>query len=651
MIVATAVEKLSSGVQQSTSPSHVPGFVAFSSNETVVASPGLMRKFAGFGLLAIAAIGSSYAEGMAYPAADVRAASPGGTIYHVDPIHGDDQAEGTRIDAPWKSFRNINRLKLSAGDRIDVLRPGPLDLTLAVVGEGTPEQPIRIRFAPGRYDFHPEHAYREAWQISNTNSDPDGLKAVAIHVADSQHLEISGRGAVIVQRGKAIHVCIERSGNVRVEGLAFDYHRPTVSEFTIVDAGEEFADLAIHLDSTYTVENGALIWLGEGWREEGGLTQHLDPQTGRLFRQPRLLDGLAFEEIEPFLVRARGKHRFRAGSIYQARNPFRDYAGVFTQHSANITWRDVHFRFIHGMGMVSQFSENLTFDGVVFAPEAGRGRTTSAWADCIQVSGGRGKVLVKNCVFQGAHDDAINIHGTHLRVVGQDPGRREVTVRFMHAQTFGFPAFFAGDEIEFVRHDSLATYGPNRVAAAEMLDPHNMRLTLADPLPDAIAENDVVENITWTPEVEIRGCLVREIPTRGFLITTRRPVVVEDNAFHATHMPGILIESDARGWFESGVVRDMVIRNNRFYHCGRAAIHIHPQNNVANSAVHQNIRIEGNLIHARDTIAIEAASTSGLRVSGNTIHTARPVEGEAWLKIHDCTDVVVRENQILPEAP
>jgi hypothetical protein len=81
-----------------------------------------------------------------------------------------------------------------------------------------------------------------------------------------------------------------------------------------------------------------------------------------------------------------------------------------------------------------------------------------------------------------------------------------------------------------------------------------MMLTLQNPLPEDIRENDVLENVTWTPEVEIRGCKVSHIPTRGFLITTRRPVLVEDNEFRATNMSAILIEDDAAGWFESGCV-------------------------------------------------------------------------------------------------
>lgn len=574
-----------------------------------------------------------------------RQPSPGGVRYFIDPLHGDDDATGTRIDRPWRTFQPLNQWKLGPGDQVEVLRPGRLDHTLSLTGKGTAQQPIQVRFAPGRYDFHPEHAFRHAWQISNTNSDPDTPKAVAIHIADAEHVQLSGRGAVIVQRGKTLHVCIERAAGVSIEGIAFDYHRPTVSEFTVTRVGEEFADLEIHADSSYTILDGELIWQGEGWTERGNLTQNLDPATGRVMRQTRLFEGLKFEELAPFRIRAHGKHRFQQGRIYQDRNPFRDCAGVFTQHSRDILWRDVHFRFIHGMGVINQFSENLTFDGVVFAPMAGSGRTTSAWADCIQASGCRGNVTIRNCTFQGAHDDAVNIHGTHLRVVEYDAAARRVKVRFMHGQTFGFEAFFAGDEIEFVRWDSLEPYAPNRVAHAELLDPHHMHLTLEQPLPENFAENDVIENVTWTPSVHIHGCVVRHIPTRGFLLTTRRPVIVEDNDFHATHMPGILVESDARGWFESGAVRDMILRNNRFYHCGRAAIHIHPQNAVANPAVHRNICIEGNEIHVRPgAAAVIASGTSQLQLTRNIVFS---LAGPSWLKIEGCGEPTLEENQVV----
>lgn len=596
-------------------------------------------------LLFVACLPRLHGGATEHPYPDKRVSSKGGTTYHIDPVGGDDANSGLAKDQAWKSFHPLNRLGLAPGDRAEV-NPGRFDHTLSLAGSGTAGNPIEVRFAAGRYDFDPVNARREAYPISNTNDDPGGRKAVGLHLAGVRHLRITGTGAVLNARGKMMHVCIDGSENVLVEGLAFDYHRPTVSEFKVTATGDDFAEFTIHKDSAYTIENESILWQGENWTETGGLGQDLDPETGSVQRLRDPLAGLRLVETGPFHLRAYGKHHLKAGHIYQVRNPFRDYCGAFTRNSRDITWRNVHFRFIHGMGMVSQFSENLTFDGVRIAPDPASGRTTAAWADGIQVSGCRGKVLVENCVFSGAHDDAINIHGTYLRVVGTNPDRREIKVQFAHKQTFGFHAFFAGDEVEFVRWDSLATYGANRVVKGEMLDPKTMILHLEKPLSAEIRKNDVLENATWTPEVEVRGCKVTRIPTRGFLITTRRPALVEDNEFRATQMPAILIGNDASGWFESGGVRDLLIRKNRFHDCGEPVIHISPSNSIPNPGVHRNIRIENNDFHLRGTSAIGAKSTSALRITGNRIHAIQPIKDKDWLHAIDCEDVRTDGNRV-----
>ena len=126
-------------------------------------------------------------------------------------------------------------------------------------------------------------------------------------------------------------------------------------------------------------------------------------------------------------------------------------------------------------------------------------------------------------------------------------------------------------------------------------------------------------------------------------------MVVEDNTFNATHMSAILLENDARGWFESGCVRDMTIRNNRFLRCAEPVININPQNGAPNKAVHQNIRIEGNHFALRDKVSVKGQSTTGLTVTGNTVYSD-PVADDASpvIIIIDCTDVEVGDNIYLP---
>lgn len=136
------------------------------------------------------------------------------------------------------------------------------------------------------------------------------------------------------------------------------------------------------------------------------------------------------------------------------------------------------------------------------------------------------------------------------------------------------------------------------------------------------------------------------IPTRGFLITTRRPVLVEDNDFQATNMSAILIKDDASGWFESGCVRNMLMRNNRFRDCGEPVIHINPRNSVANPEVHRNIRIENNVFHLRGRTAAAAKSTTGLRVTGNRILAEQDGGDVRLIQTSDCSDVSIFNTSI-----
>ena len=577
----------------------------------------------------------------------VRAAESPGKSYYINPVAGDDQHTGTARDAAWKSFQPLNRLTLAAGDRVEILAPGSFDQSLALAGAGTAAEPIEVRFAPGRYDFHPTHAHRKAYQISNTNDDPEGLKAVAVLLGGVKHLRLSGPGASVICRGKMIEVCVDGCEDVVISGLTFDYHRPTVSEFRVAGIGDDHVDLAIHEDSHYSIKDGKITWLGEGWSKTTGLAQELDPETGIVRRRRDPLAGLQLEEIRPFFLRARGKHNMKSGCIYQIRDTRRDCAGVFVNHSRDITWRDVNFRFLHGMGLVHQFSENLTFDSVTIAPDPARGRTTAAWADCLHLSSCKGKVRVLNTVFSGAHDDAINIHGTYLKMAGRISDR-EIRVRFMHPQTFGFMAFHPGDAIEFLRSDTMASYATNRVIAARMEDPRNLILTLENELKEQPGDNDVIENVTWTPDVEIRGCKVSHIPTRGFLLATRGKVLVEDNGFLATNMSAIQIDADAVSWFESGGVRDLTIRRNRFIRCGDPVIDIHPRNTAPNPSFHRNIRIENNEFVLRGKHAVSAKSTQGLRVTGNSIQSDPKAAGDAVIT-SDCQDILMEDNRIMPD--
>ena len=157
-----------------------------------------------------------------------RAASPGNTTYYVDPAGGSDAHPGTEASRAWRTFAPVNRLALAPGDRVEIVSPGAFHETLALAGAGTAAAPVTVRFAPGRYDIHPDGATRRTYNISNTNDGVGIPKAIALLFDRARHVRVAGPGAELVLRGKMIEICVDTSEDVTVSGLAFDYQRPTV---------------------------------------------------------------------------------------------------------------------------------------------------------------------------------------------------------------------------------------------------------------------------------------------------------------------------------------------------------------------------------------------------------------------------------------
>lgn len=223
----------------------------------------------------------------------------------------------------------------------------------------------------------------------------------------------------------------------------------------------------------------------------------------------------------------------------------------------------------------------------------------------------------------------------------------------MHHQTYGFMAFYPGDEIEFVRSGSLTTYAANEVVEVKRLNPRELLLTLAHPAPDDIGDHDVIENVTWTPEVEVTNNHFARVPTRGILVTTRRKVEIKGNIFERMHMNAILIAVDAESWYESGKVEDVIISGNHFLECGsqkHPVIFISPENVEIDkrAPVHQRIVITNNKFESIDVLALSAKSTCGLVFKCNGILAG---SGEASLsnlddaiELNACSEVEITDN-------
>ena len=226
---------------------------------------------------------------------------------------------------------------------------------------------------------------------------------------------------------------------------------------------------------------------------------------------------------------------------------------------------------MHGLGMVSQFCDGITYRNCDFTPD--ECRTAASTADFFQFSGCKGNILVKNCKAGGAHDDFINVHGTHLRIIDTDDDKNGLTLRFIHDESWGFQAFEKGDEIDFIKWNTLIPYASAKVLTFTKINDTDIYIELDRELPEIEIGKDVVENATWTPNIYVRNCHFGLTCGRGILCTTRGEVIIENNVFENVWGPALLIEDDCNFWFESGYTNEIIFRNNTLINCDYAKMY------------------------------------------------------------------------------
>jgi hypothetical protein len=140
-------------------------------------------------------------------------------------------------------------------------------------------------------------------------------------------------------------------------------------------------------------------------------------------------------------------------------------------------------------------------------------------------------------------------------------------------------------------------------------------------------------------------------------MTTPGKVIIENNVFESSGS-AILIAGDANGWYESGAVSDVLIRNNVFndpcmtsmYQFCEGIISIYPEipKPDITRPFHRNIRIENNEFHPFDFPVLYAKSVDGLSFTGNKLIRSTRFKSfhsrKSTFTFEDCVNITVTGN-------
>lgn len=505
---------------------------------------------------------------------------------------------------------------------------------------------VILRFPEGRYEFHEKGAAVREYYISN--HDQTNPKKVGIALEDMKNLTLDGQGSEFVFHGRMLPVSLLRSENCLLKNFSIDFENPHIAQVKIVENDPQdgivfepapWVDYRIAKDSIFEA-------YGEGWtmRHSWGIafdgdTKHLVYNTSDIGCPTK-----GASEVAPRRIHAPGwkDARLVPGTVVAMRGWGRPTPGIFLSHDVNTTIENVKVHYAEGMGLLAQLCENITLEkfGVCLKGDADP-RYFTTQADATHFSGCKGKIVSCNGLYEGMMDDAINVHGTYLKVVKRVDDRTLVG-RYMHGQSWGSEWGCPGDEVQFIRSNTMELVGKqNKIISIRPYDKEQTEgareflITFQEPVDQVINEQSGfgIENLTWTPEVLFSGNVIRNNRARGSLFSTPRKTIVENNLFDHTSGAAILLCGDCNGWFETGACRHVIIRKNRFvnaltnlFQFTNAVISIYPeipdlkgQQQYFHGGPEGGIVIEDNEFETFDAPILYAKSVDGLVFRNNTI--------------------------------
>lgn len=511
---------------------------------------------------------------------------------------------------------------------------------------------VTIVLPKGRYDFYPEGASLREYFISN--HDQDNPKSVGLPFENMKNVVFDGQGSELIFHGRMLPVSLVGSENCTLKNFSIDFENPHISQVKVLenDTVNGLITYEVAPWVQYEIRDSNFVAKGEGWEHIPAWGIAFEGDTKRLVYTTSDIGvgSRHVAEIAPRKILASWKNKkLIPGTVVVFRGYGRPTPGVFMYHDTNTALENIQVHYAEGMGLLAQMSENITLDRFsVCLRGKDDPRYFTTQADATHFSGCKGLIRSVGGLYEGMMDDAINVHGTYLKVQ-QRVDDKTLLGEYMHGQSYGFEWGRPGDTVQFIDSKTMEILGEqNTVTAIQAVDKPDdhgaklFRITFEKPVDPAISEAGTygIENLEWTPAVYFADNVIRNNRARGSLFSTPKRTVVENNVFDHTSGTAILLCGDCNGWFETGACHDVLIRNNRFinaltnmFQFTNAVISIYPEIpdlKDQKKYFHSGIVIENNTFDTFDAPILYAKSVDGLVFRNNVIRQNQDYPAFHW---------------------
>lgn len=536
-----------------------------------------------------------------------------------------------------------------------------------IISEVGKDIPVTIKFKKGRYDFHTEGTQSKQYYISN--HDQDNPKKVGIALEGYNNITLDGQGSDFIFHGRILPISLISNRNLTLKNINIDFEQPQICQVKILENDVEAGTITYQTAPwvTYTIKDGNFFNTGEGWEMQptAGIAFEADTKHIVYNTSDIAVGTKNVEEISKGIIKAKNwkNPKLIPGTVIAMRSWYRPNPGIFVHKGKDIRLENVTVHYSEGMGLLAQLTENIYLDNFnVSLRGKDDPRYFTAQADATHFSGCKGVIVSKNGLYENMMDDAINIHGTYLKIL-KKLDDKTLIAKYMHEQAYGFDWGYKEDLVQFIQAKTMELWNDsNSIESIEVIrndnsDPiREFKIVLTKPLDKSIdpATMDIgIENLTWTPKVEFKGNTIRNNRARGALFSTPQKTIVEDNLFDHTSGTAILLCGDSNGWYETGSTRDITIRNNKFinsltnmFQFTNAVISIYPEiPDLKNQKkyFHSGIKIEKNYFETFDKPILYAKSVDGIIFSNNKIKTNSDYPAFHWNKKEILFERVINE--------
>lgn len=477
-----------------------------------------------------------------------------------------------------------------------------------------------------------------------------GCLRTAFYLCGLKNVTLDFGGAILTLHGRIQPFVIDECENVTIKNVTVEYERSFHTEFEIIDRRGEELYLRPLEKFPCRVENGYLIPYGRH-RENRDLNkgdmflQVFDTQTcdGR-----GLTVGVIGEEIvegetppcvvEHFRVREEGDAVVLTGKFPEnwdntmtiiLSHEMRDVSSIYLCRSVGVTISDYRILNGAGMGVLGMYTRDITVERMMLRRDGLSHGVIANVADAVHLIACSGSIVLRDSVFEGMVDDALNVHSNYVEVEEADGNVLKIhRHKESHYIDANFKLFGAGDVISVQRGVTMEERGTAVIKDIRVTDKYHLEFTVDRQI--AAESGDTVENLSTQPELTIENCVFDKanshlrIQTRGKSRVRRCRIALP-----------LLLTGDKNYWRESSPVCDLVIEDCDFIG-PRGEIRVCPEGFEYTDSVpfyHSNVSVIGCRFDKPD--AIDAIFTDNITLRDNICTSGEKLTPN----LDRCTDV------------